>query len=47
MSDDTTKITATLPNDVVDGLRQLAEDKHLNAHCGAPAGHHHLKVHQC
>ena len=29
MSDDTTKITATLPNDVVDGVRQLGGDKHL------------------
>jgi hypothetical protein len=26
---DTTKITATLPNEVVDDLRQLAADRHL------------------
>jgi hypothetical protein len=36
MSDGTTKITTTLPNDVVDGLRQLAKEA-SDAHCGAPA----------
>jgi hypothetical protein len=36
MSDDTTNILATLPNDVVDGLRQRAEDKHLTLTAALP-----------